>query len=316
VKPMRFGSGLASFAPAVLYCCVVAAAPPPNLPDVTVSAPRPPTPKELAGEAVPHFVQSHTTPSTVIHQITRWRTGICPLTRGLDAAMNAFVSARIRAVATAVGAPRQESTECKANVQILFTLEPQSVLDEVTQQDSKLLGFHYSRQEKKLATMTRPIQGWYVTATRNFKGEESIDDPFPLGAQQSSIDSAGPNQPLKSKVPPGEPGSRLNNWRSSEVVLALIVVDADKIKGMAIGPLADYLAMLTLSQAESADSCGQLPSIMDLMAPECDSGEKPTQLTAGDLAFLRALYKINLETPLELEESGIENAMVRDFSGH
>jgi hypothetical protein len=55
---------------------------------------------------------------------------------------------------------------------------------------------------------------------------------------------------------------------------------------------------------------------MDLMAPECDRGEKPAQLTAGDLAFLRALYKINLEAPLELEESGIENAMVRDFSKH
>jgi hypothetical protein len=47
----------------------------------------------------PRFVQSHTTPSTFIDQITRWR--ICPLTRGLDAAMSGFVTARIRAVARA-----------------------------------------------------------------------------------------------------------------------------------------------------------------------------------------------------------------------
>jgi len=89
-----------------LYCCAVAAEAPPSLPDVTVIAPRPPTLEQLAGEAVPHFVQSHTTPSTVIHQITRWRAGICPLTRGLDAGMNAFVTARIRAVAHCGSAAR------------------------------------------------------------------------------------------------------------------------------------------------------------------------------------------------------------------
>jgi hypothetical protein len=121
---MSLRSGLASFALSGLYCCAVAAETSTSLPDVTVIAPRPPTPEELAGEAVPRFVQSHATPSTVIHQITRWCTGICPLTRGLDAGMNAFVTARIRAVAQAVGAPHDESSNCVPNVLILFTLEP------------------------------------------------------------------------------------------------------------------------------------------------------------------------------------------------
>ena len=143
-------------------------------------APRPPAPEELAGEAVPEFVKAHTAPSTVIHQITRWRTGICPSTRGLETEMNAFVTARVRAIAATVGAPRQDSPDCKANVQILFTLEPQKVLDAVAKQDSRMLGFHYSREDKALVTMTRPIQGWYVTSTRNFKGIEIIDDPLPL----------------------------------------------------------------------------------------------------------------------------------------
>ena len=143
--------------------------------------------EELAGEAVPRFVQSHTTPSTAIHQITRWRTGICPLTRGLDAGMNAFVTARIRAVAKAVGAPHDESPNCVPNVLILFTLEPQQVIDEVIKHDSRALGFHYAEQEKKLATITRPIQGWYVTSTRNFWGTEMVDDPEPLGIADGEI---------------------------------------------------------------------------------------------------------------------------------
>jgi hypothetical protein len=301
---MSLRSGLASFALSGLYCCVVAAEPSTSLPDVTVIAPRPPTPEELSGEAVPRFVQSHTKPSTVIHQITRWRTGICPLARGLDAGMNAFVTARIRAVAQAVGAPHDESSSCVPNVLILFTLEPQQVIDEVIKHDSRALGFHYAEQEKKLATITRPIQGWYVTSTRNFRGTETVDDPEPLGIADGNI--ATPKGANPSKVAPGDPGSRLTNLRSSLIASALIIVDATKIKGIPIGPLSDYLAILTLSQSKAPGTCAQLPSIMDLMAPDCQGRERPAQITAGDLAFLRALYSINLETPLDLEQSSLE----------
>ncbi len=51
--------------------------------------------------------------------------------------MNAFVTARIRAVAQAVGAPHDESSSCVPNVQILFTLEPQQLIDEAIKRDSR-----------------------------------------------------------------------------------------------------------------------------------------------------------------------------------
>ena len=52
---------------------------------------------------------------------------------------------------------------------------------------------------------------------------------------------------------------------------------------------------------------------MDLLTSECESGETPTQITAGDLAFLRASYKADLETPLEIEQSNIQFAMLREL---
>jgi hypothetical protein len=279
------------------------------LPDVTVIAPRPPAPQELAGEAVPNFVTSHAVPSIVIHQLTRWRVDICPETLGLSPASNAFVTARIEAVAAAVGAPYDAGVQCKYhNVQILFSTEPQKQLDEVMKLDSRLLGFHYSQQTEKVATFSRPVQGWYVTSTRNDSGHETVDDPFPLPA----VDPRG----FHSPVPPGRPGSRLYNARSSLIVNALVVVDANKVQGMPIGPISDYVAMLVLSQSKSPDSCSQLPSIIDLMAANCREGEKPSQITAGDLAFLRALYKADLETPIELEESNLEDSMMRQFKSH
>ena len=68
-----------------------------------------------------------------------------------------------------------------------------------------------------------------------------------------------------------------------------------------------------LSQATPADACSQLPTIMDLMAPNCASGEKSAQITAGDLAFLRATYQADLETPLEIEQSNIQFVMLREL---
>src|SRR5690348_10150458 len=72
------------------------------LPSVTVIAPRPPTPQELAGTAVPDFVRMHARVVVVTGQLARWRTAICPVTEGLSPAFNDFISARILAVAASV----------------------------------------------------------------------------------------------------------------------------------------------------------------------------------------------------------------------
>ena len=189
------------FGPVVSIDTAGAAASSVPVPEVTVIAPRPPTPEELAGEAVPNFIASHATPSTVIHQITRWRNRICPVAKGLSPAFNAFVTARIAAVAATVGAP-YDAALCKYNIQILFTAEPQQVLDQLVKRDTRLLGFHYPQQTKKLTTFRGPIQGWYVTSTRGDAGAEAIDEAIPLPIDDPQ------NIFTKGKVPPGRLGTR------------------------------------------------------------------------------------------------------------
>jgi hypothetical protein len=117
-------------------------------------------------------------------------------------------------------------------------------------------------------------------------------------------------------VPAGRPGSRLFTGQMSAIVSAIVVVDSSKLSGHAIGPISDYLAMMILSQAQSPDTCGTLPSIIDLMATNCSGREEPTQLTAGDIAFLRALYAADLRENLSLATSDIQNAMMREFKSH
>jgi hypothetical protein len=280
----------------------------PSIPEVTVTAPRPPTPQELAGTAVPDFVRVHAEPAVLTGQLSRWRIGICPpVTVGLSQRFNDFISARILAVAASVGAPVQAREKCsRRNVYIVFTTEPTKALDALVKQDPRLLGFHYQAQTKDLETISRPIQGWYVTSSRGIKGDESIDEAEPLLPLETRLLDQG-------KHPAGLPGSRLTSYVSSAIVNVIIVADANKIIGRAIGAVADYLAVLALTQAFRSEQCGTLPSITDLMLPDCSASEKLMGVTAGDLAFLRALYQTDLQDVLTLERGNIQNIMMRQF---
>ncbi len=269
------------------------------LPDVTVTAPRPPTDPELAGENVAQFIASHSKPAVLTGHLARWSTGVCPSSQGLSPAFNDFVVARIRAVAASVNAPVQPAGHCGVNVEVVFSSQPQKVLDQMVKGGHGwLLGFHYPHQTKRLATVNHPVQGWYVTATRGCHGDEAIDEALPIGGAGS--------------VPSGCLGSRLHDDRSTLIVAAFIIIDTNKVVGMEIGSISDYVAVLTLTQAQPTDSCGALPSILDLMAPDCGR-EKATLLTAGDIAYLRALYKADLGQEMAVEKSNIENDMRRQF---
>ena len=267
---------------------------PPIVPEVTVTAPKPPEPSELAGQSVPNFVKNHGKPAVLSGQLGRWVTEICPRTEGLSPAFNGFVSARVKAIAASVGAPHQWAAQCRPNVAIYFTADPQAMLDYVAKHAPRLLGFHYPHQVKRLATIDRPIQAWYVTAMRGISGEDTIDDMW-------------------GSLAPGRLGSRLTLGRSSLIVFVLVAADTHKLSSTPVGSISYYIALLTLSRPVSLDGCGQLPSIIDLMSPICGSNSAATAMTASDTAYLRALYSLDMEQPLSLQRRDIQNKMMREF---
>jgi hypothetical protein len=95
--------------------------------------------------------------------------------------------------------------------------------------------------------------------------------------------------------------------------IVILLVDTTKVVGYTIGTIADYLAMLTLSVVQSPDHCDPLPSILDLMSSSCGTREMPTAITAGDLAFLKALYYKNVSFGPSLSRAGIDDNMMRQF---
>lgn len=284
----------------------------PEVPEITITAPRPPTPEELKGDSVSKFMLAHARPAQATGQFARWRTPVCPQAQGLTSESDAYIAARITAVAATAGIP-YGAAGCKANIHIYFTNDPQKLIDGVAKELPGLLGFHYVSTLKSLATVRHPVAAWYATATQGIHGEVALDAPV---TPDSSFGAPGTAQRwLGSARPGGAVGTRISTGLKSLLVHVLVLVDARKLIGYDLATLSDYVAMLVLSETRTQDACGQLPSVLDMLAPECDR-QRPTQITAGDLAFLRALYKAPLDTPYYVEMGSINGEMEKQLVPH
>ncbi len=258
---------------------------------VVVTGERPP--KETLRTIVWNYVYAHGRYSPKVDQLTRWATPVCPEVRNLPAGYGDFIVKRIKAIAANVGAPTKEN--CKLNIEIIFTAQPQAIMDHIAENDPILLGYHFVHQAADAAKVNEPIQAWYVTATGNVM-ETYIDSPY-------------------RGTPSGALGSKLSHGLRSVFNHILILANTDKIAGQAIGPVADYIAMLALSQAQAPDNCGELPSILDLMSPDCTGASRPQSLSVADKAFLDGLYSMDFQEIGSLQRSYIAEHMTQDFKG-
>jgi hypothetical protein len=289
----------------------------PEISDVTVTVPTPPTDQQLAGNSLYEFIVHHATThygnSSTARNLARWRGGmqsICPSTEGLPPGYDAFVTARLRAIAAYVGAPVQSNAQCKSNVQILFTNNPQEKMDSVMKWATGV-AFHgrYAHGGGDLVAFRsdHAIQGWYMT-TRGGGIVLNTDvalvglDVLPIWPQIT-----------QNYIGTGTTGTRLGGGSGIGIGIVILLVDTTKVVGYTIGTIADYLAMLTLSVVQSPDHCDPLPSILDLMSSSCGTREMPTAITAGDLAFLKALYYKNVSFGPSLSRAGIDDNMMRQF---
>jgi hypothetical protein len=260
-------------------------------------------------KALDNFIIGHAAASPLLGKIARWKTGICPVTIGLPDKFNLFITQRIIRVAMAAGAPLDKDEPCRSNVAVLATPEPQKLLDFIRQKRVALLGFHYRPQAMRLATMTLPVQAWYSTATEDFWG--LIEADLPSGDLGYGVMST-------LGMPRGvhASGSRLGNGLKSEFTTAVIVVDTNKIVGQEIGPLADYIAMLALSQASSYDTCQPVPTITNLMASGCGADMKPAAMTDVDMTYLRGLYRMDAGSSFLGQRGSIAYEMKKDLGGY
>ena len=281
--------------------------------DVTVTGTR-------SREVLRGFVQSFAAPTRLTGKMARWQTGICPIVVGLKPQFTAFIARRLKDVAVKAGAPVSGSASCKPNIQIVFTTTPQALLDRVRDKQPYLLGYYDNTpQRDRLATVSRPIQAWYTTATQDLNGKVEVDSGKTIGEGLEiwlpcSITPGICLMHLPNARAVAVTGSRLGDGVRSNLFHVIIAADPDKLMDYEMGALADYIAMLALTQITSLDTCQQLPSIVNMLAQGCE--RKADALTQNDLAYLHGLYKAAPDMTLGTQQDQMAFSMEQELKGH
>ena len=301
----------------------------PPTPSMAASA-EPPSPTEnvtvtatKSRELLDKFAKAFITPTKLTGKIARWESGICPVAVGQPPASTAFVTARVKVIAVAVGAPVSEAKNCTPNIEIVFTTTPQALLDGVRKDDPDYLGYATTNEQREtLATVTRPIQAWYTTETIDLDGMRRIDSGRRLGTgiTMSNFSAfAMPSSSAANRDPIYLPdatyarvtGNHISDGSRSGFNHVIVVIDSKKLAGQSFVSLADYIAMLALTQLNSLDACQQLSSIVNLLAEGCD--RNVDGITATDFAYLRALYKMGVGKSLLFQQNNIADQMVKEI---
>jgi hypothetical protein len=268
--------------------------------------------KRVPDDEIRSFVQQRVQATHVLGKVARWEKPICPIATGLDAIHARFVIQRLREIATSVGAPVNASSSCATNIEIVFTNTPQTVLDEVRQRHKDYLGYFSSNgQADTLSKVTRPIQAWYATATIDVRGEPMLDANRPRGLPYCF-------DPPMCRIITSAPvvasrESHLGDGLRSGLFNVIVVVDRSRLGDRELGALTDYASLLALAQVRAPDTCDGLPTILNLLLPDCQGAAQ--EMTASDLGYLHGLYAMNAESNLRVQEDQIAFQLKQGLAG-
>jgi hypothetical protein len=275
-----------------------------------------------------NFVQTFAATSVKLDQVARWTQPACVSVEGLPLEADAQVKARVEEVAIALKLGALQG-KCPANIQVVFTDQPQAFMDRVAAQHERLLGYWHHRDRDKLKVVTRPIQAWYVTGTGGVGGNtvgmafETIETHGAAGAFGAPSAAAAVPEGVAGRQPRGFQYDDEENERgatgcgdnphftaclTSELEHVLVVVDTKRMQDYGPGLISDYVVMVALAQPKSLDGCNVLPSVIDLFSAGCPNFGMEG-LTRADVAYLTALYKINLEARKAGQETDIAERM-------
>jgi hypothetical protein len=272
-------------------------------------------------EVLQGFVQSFAAPTRTTGKLARWSDGICLIVAGLPRGFAQFLGQRVKDTAVRAGAPVNGSAACKPNIEIAFTTAPQTLLDRIKRKNAILLGYHDNRKQlDQLATVTHPIQAWYTTATQDLRGNSQVDGGRRSGMGMEVTYLCNPpmmeicTMHLPEAHAAAVTGSRLGDGQRSVLYHVIIFADPAKLLDYEMGALADYIAMLALTQLGSLDTCQQLPSIVNMLAAGCE--RKSSALTENDVAYLQGLYRMRGDLSIGIQKDQLSYQMEQELKGH
>jgi hypothetical protein len=270
---MRRGSSLAFLLALSLIASPAAAAPP--------AAPLEPDIVVLGrlNEVLRSFVGSMTQAGPT-DQIARWKDDICPIVVGVEPAQADFMTQRILEVGRSVDL-RTRRLGCVTTMGIIVTPDAAGVATELIRRFPISFRSDSISRMKRFVTSTKPVRWLSVT--------NECGDGCSL------------------------PNSRLVKATRPTFQAIIVIVDAQQIKGISLGELSDYVALVALSNppAERRASSNSILSMFE--GPRVPGSTY--QLTDYDRSFLSGLYRSAMDKSAKAQRATIVSRMKKDVSG-
>lgn len=258
----------------------------PKLDTVTIQAARE---RKALQHRIDHFVSSVVV-SYGHDSLVRWDQPMCPLVAGLPRGMEEFILARISQIATTARAPLA-GEHCNANLYVIATPYPDLLLKKWEARNPGMYRICNGVGGVKAFMNSRsPIRVWY-----------NITWASPHGRPQISPDAPSIGLPYFTPqggcVGGGSGGTRLSYGAVQALSSVFIIVDLKQTKGLTIGQLADYVALIGLAQVRPEADPGNAPTILTLFR---DPEHPPQALSAWDRALLYSLYNTRQASTMEV----------------
>lgn len=217
--------------------------------------------------------------------LARWEERICIGVANMRNEPAQYIADRISTVAEDIGlTPGQPG--CTPNVMIVATDDPSALAQALTGEHRRAFRMGGSGMDqggpalRAFETSQAPVRWWQVSMpTDSETGERAVRIP---GECRDPCMSPNDYAPIINTFA----ASRLSTQIVDTLFRTIVILDVDKVSGVSVVQLADYLAMVTLAQIDPEADPSRYASILNVF----DDPESAPMLTDWDKAYLQGLY--------------------------
>ncbi len=223
--------------------------------------------------------------------LARWHEGVCVGAVNLSPEIAQQLVDRVSDVARELGL-RGHEPPCHPSILIVATTEGSAFAEQFVAMRPALFRPGGSGMNQGPAAFDRflnsdaPVRWWNVSQpTDGDTGQPAVRMPGQCNANCIGAGSAmeyAPQTAVRSV-------SRQSSQYRQDMKRSFVIVDVDKLGGVTLGQLADYVAMVSLAQIDPEADTSRFDTILNVF----QSPDSVTTLTGWDRAYLDGLYEAN-----------------------
>lgn len=207
--------------------------------------------------------------------LARWDRSVCVGVVNLKSDAAQYIADRVSTVADDLGLDAGEPG-CAPNIMVVATADSNAFAKDLVERRRRSFRTGGSGMDRGLSALRdfqdtlRPVRWWQVSA--------------PIDSQTGQIATRQPNE--ATPIINTTSASRLRTEIVDRLLRVVVIVDANEVSSVNISQLADYIAMISMSQVDPDADTSQYASILNVF----DQADAPQYLTDWDRAYLVGLY--------------------------